>query len=253
MNNFESYLFGLILTDGSIYLTTRNRGKITIELQKSDIQLLYDIQKQIPESKVNTRKRDTNFKKDYESGIWSNYQSSFRETMFSYGLPKENKRIIGNTPNVPYSEKDFWRGVFDGNGSIGFTKQNEPFISFVITSENLKNSLCKLLSEKFNIYKNVHPNKRDKIYNIVLKNEDAISFANFMYENNNIHLKRKYDKYKQFSQWKRTKKRIRQKSWTIDDINFIKTHDIRESMIVLNRTEKSIKMKLWKLRQSNNF
>ena len=109
------------------------------------------------------------------------------------------------------------------------------------------------MSEKFNIYKNVHPNKRDKIYNIVLKNEDAISFANFMYENNNIHLKRKYDKYKQFSQWKRTKKRIRQKSWTIDDINFIKTHDIRESMIVLNRTEKSIKMKLWKLRQSNNF
>lgn len=154
---------------------------------------------------------------------------------------------------TPYSEKDFWRGVFDGNGSIGFTKQNEPFISFVITSENLKNLLCKLLSEKFNIYKNVHPNKRDKIYNIVLKNEDAISFANFMYENNNIHLKRKYDKYKQFSQWKRTKKRIRQKSWTIDDINFIKTHDIKESMIVLNRTEKSIKMKLWKLRQSNNF
>ena len=44
MNNFESYLFGLILTDGSVYLNTRNRGKITIELQKSDIQLLYDIQ-----------------------------------------------------------------------------------------------------------------------------------------------------------------------------------------------------------------
>lgn len=63
MDAFESYLFGLILTDGSIYLTTRNRGKITIELQKSDNDLLYGIQKRIPESSINTRKRGTNFKK----------------------------------------------------------------------------------------------------------------------------------------------------------------------------------------------
>ena len=40
MNQFESYLFGLILTDGSVYLTTRNRGKIKIEIQRSDIGLL---------------------------------------------------------------------------------------------------------------------------------------------------------------------------------------------------------------------
>lgn len=253
MNNFESYLFGLILTDGSVYLNTRNRGKITIELQKSDIQLLYDIQKQIPESKVTTRKRDTNFKKNYESGIWVNYQLSFRNKLFSYGLPTENKCYIGNIPIVLYSEKDFWRGVFDGNGSIGFTKQNEPFISFTITSENLKNSLCELLTKKFNIHKNVNPNNRDNVYNIVLKNEDAIIFTNFMYENANIYLNRKYQKYLQFSKWKRTKKRIKQQSWSLDEINFIKCHTIEESMIQLNRSNNSIKMKLWRIRQSNNF
>ena len=67
MNQFESYLFGLILTDGSVYLTTQNRGKITIELQRSDIELLEKIQQNIPESIISIRKRNTNFKKGYES------------------------------------------------------------------------------------------------------------------------------------------------------------------------------------------
>ena len=112
MNQFESYLFGLILTDDSVYLTTRNRGKITIEIQRSDIGLLETIQQHIPESKVSTRKRNTNFKKDYESAIWSNHQLPFRIQMFNWGLPKHDKSIIGTTPNTDYSKSDFWRGVY---------------------------------------------------------------------------------------------------------------------------------------------
>lgn len=250
MNAFESYLFGLILTDGSVYLTTRNRGKITIELQKSDNSLLYDIQKRIPESSVNTRKRDTNFKKDYESAIWSNHQMSFRNKFFSYGLPRENKRLIGDAPTVEYSEKDFWRGVFDGNGSIGFTSDNEPFISIVMTSENLKNTFCELLAKEFDIHKTVNPNKRDHIYNIILKNEDAITFCNFMYENADIYLNRKYEKYMQMKTWKRTKKKVNERAWTSEEIAFIISHSVKESSEKLHRTERSVKMKLWRLKQA---
>lgn len=91
----------------------------------------------------------------------------FRNKFFSYGLPEKNKRLVGDAPTVIYSEKDFWRGVFDGNGSIGFTSDNEPFISIVMTSENLKNTFCELLAEKFDIRKTVNPNKRDHVYNII--------------------------------------------------------------------------------------
>lgn len=254
MNQFESYLFGLILTDGSVYLTTRNRGKITIEIQRSDIGLLEKIQQYIPESKVSTRKRNTNFKKDYESAIWSNHQLSFRTQMFNWGLPKHNKSIIGTTPNTDYSKSDFWRGVYDGNGSIGFTKQNEPFISLTTASKPLKNELCDLLLEQFNIHKNVNPNNRDHVYNIVLKNEDAIKFCNFLYNNATIYLQRKHNDYQQIRTWKRTKKRMKQQSWSPDEIKYIQTHTVIDSMKHLNRTEKSIKMKLWRLnKQSNNF
>ena len=107
MNQFESYLFGLILTDGSVYLTTRNRGKITIELQRSDIELLEKIQQNIPESIISIRKRNTNFKEGYESATWANYRLSFRTQMFNWGLPKHDKGTIGTVPNTNYSKSDF--------------------------------------------------------------------------------------------------------------------------------------------------
>ena len=254
MNQFESYLFGLILTDGSVYLTTRNRGKITIELQRSDIELLEKIQQNIPESIISIRKRNTNFKEGYESATWANYRLSFRTQMFNWGLPKHDKSTIGTIPNTNYSKSDFWRGVYDGNGSIGFTKQNEPFISLATASGLLKDELCKLLFDKFNIRKNVNPNNRDHIYNIVLKNEDAIEFCNFLYDNATIYLQRKYDNYQQIRTWKRTKKRMKQESWSPDEIKYIQTHTVIDSMQYLNRTENSIKMKLWRLsKQRNNL
>lgn len=251
MNKFESYLYGLILTDGSLYLQSRNRGRIAIELQASDIDLLYQLQQQIPHSSIHTRTRDTNFKKNYQSVIFTNYQKEFRDRFINYGIPLKNKKTIGTVPMVPYSINDFWRGVYDGNGSIGFTSKNEPFVSLVTKSEPLKEELCKLLASKFNIHKNINPNQRDKIFNIVLKNEDAIQFCDFLYENAPIYLQRKYDEYQKMKTWIRTKPRLREQSWSMAEIQYIQTHTIQESMTHLHRTKSSIKTKLWRIRQSN--
>lgn len=239
------------MTDGSIYLTTRNRGHISIELGANDIELLKKIQEKIPDSKLNTRIRNTNFKENYQTATWSDYQKEFREKFFSYGMPKKDKGIYGTVPIVKYSENDFWRGVIDGNGSIGFTSDGDPFISLTTASKILKENLCELLYKNFNIKKNIKPNKRDNVYNIVLKCEDAIAFCDFLYKNAEIYLQRKYIKYIEIKKWKRTKKKIYSQSWTSEEIEFIKTHNVKESMIHLQRTEKSIKMKLWRVKQNN--
>lgn len=252
MNQFESYLYGLILTDGSLYLQSRNRGRISIEIQASDIDLLYQLQTQIPHSSVRTRTRDTNFKQNYHSAIFTNYQKEFRDRFIEYGIPIKDKKIIGTVPTVLYSPKDFWRGVYDGNGSIGFTSKNEPFISLVTKSEPLKKELCKLLASKFNIHKNINPNQRDQVFNIVLKNEDAIQFCNFIYKNATIYLQRKYDEYQKMKTWIRTKPQRTKQSWSASELEYIQTHTIQESITHLHRTEQSIKMKLWRIRQSNN-
>lgn len=82
------------MTDGSIYLTTRNRGHISIELEANDIELLKNIQEKIPDSKLNTRIRNTNFKENCQTcnnfkvnggvctGTWFNICSCYNSNEF---------------------------------------------------------------------------------------------------------------------------------------------------------------------------
>lgn len=249
LDPLDSYLYGLILTDGSIYLTSRNRGKICIELNRKDKELLQKIQTYVPECRIRCRMRNTNFKQHVETAILNNYKKAFREKFIGYGIPVKDKSIVGTIPNQPYSVPDFWRGVYDGNGSIGFTKANEPFISLVTKSTPLKQELLSLLFEEFRIIKHINQNQRDHVYNIVLKNEDAIQFGNFIYNNADIFMQRKYNNYIQFQNWKRTSKKSSHRRWTLEEIAYIQTHTIEESKQYLHRSTSSIKTQLWRLKQ----
>jgi hypothetical protein len=42
---FNSYLIGLLQTDGNVYETTRNRGRITLELSEKDCDIIEKINK----------------------------------------------------------------------------------------------------------------------------------------------------------------------------------------------------------------
>lgn len=248
--DYDSYLFGLILTDGNLYFNTRNRGKVQIELSYDDKDIIEKIQKHFYyKSYINTRNRDTNFIKNYKSIIWSCHQQEFREELLKLGIPKNNKSELANVPLVKYNKNAFWRGVIDGDGSIGITKNNEPFISLVIVSEQLAQKYLMFLKDEFNIVKIVNRNKRDNVYNITVKNEDAINLGNYIYKNSTIYMDRKYKKYSEFKKWKRTKKKINAKTWTDEEDNFILNNNVEKSMKTLNRTESSIKTRLWRLKK----
>lgn len=248
--DYDSYLFGLILTDGSLYFNTRNRGKVQIELSYDDKDIIEKIQEHFYyKSYINTRNRDTNFIKNYKSIIWSCYQQEFREELLKLGMPKNNKSELANTPLAKYNKNAFWRGVIDGDGSIGITKNNEPFISLVIVSEQLAQKFLMFLKDEFNIIKIVNRNKRDNVYNITVKNEDAINLGNYIYKNSTIYMNRKYKKYLEFKNWKRTKKKINARTWTDKEDNFILNNSVEKSIKVLNRTESSIKTRLWRLKK----
>lgn len=246
LDAFDSYLYGLILTDGSIYLTG-NKGKVTIELKASDRELLEKIQERVPTASLRERVRDTNFKQNSHFVIFSESNLRFRQKFIQYGIPLKNKSLTGTVPNQPYVERDFWRGVIDGNGSVGFTSVNEPFVSLVIKSEALKEAYCALLKNQFGVVRNVRPNKRDHVYIFTVKNEDAIALGDFLYADADIYLKRKFEAYLKFKTWVRTKKKLNHQSWSGEELQFIKTHTIEESMFKLDRSEQSIKMKLWRL------
>ena len=252
-NDFDSYLYGFIVTDGSIQLGTRNRGRVTIEISYRDKDLIEKIHKEFRlKHSIRTRTRDTNFNKEYKSIIFSCYLKEYRDFLFESGMPKEDKTNQATIPTKPYNKFAFWRGVIDGDGSIGYTKSNEPFVSLGTKSEELKNEFLKLIKEELNIIKVINRNKRDNIYNITVKNEDAIKLANLLYKDAEIYLDRKYEKFMDFKNWKRTKlKRKKHKLWTIKEEKYILEHSLENSIKNLNRSKGAIKSKLFNLNNSN--
>lgn len=195
MDKNESYIFGILVTDGNLYLTSRNRGKVQLEISKKDEDLVDKLVKLVPFSSKGSRKRKTNFSKSEVGYVcFRNTKMEFRKKLIENGFPVKNKTLNASTPLGEYEEISFWRGVIDGDGSVGITSKNEPFVSLVTKSEFLKEKYLEFLHKKFGITKKLNRNKRDNVYNIVVKNKNAKDLANLLYNNDEIHLNRKYDK-----------------------------------------------------------
>lgn len=85
MNDKESYIYGLLLADGNIYLSkdarraVDNRGKVSLEVNSKDKDIILKLFQLIPNSYLRERTRDTNFKKGYTTCCFSNHQKAFRQ------------------------------------------------------------------------------------------------------------------------------------------------------------------------------
>jgi hypothetical protein len=250
---FNSYLIGLLQSDGNNYETTRNRGKIVLELSDRDNDIIHKINQEMSNTKISKRIRNTNFKENYKSISLSIFDIKLRNDLKKY-IPIGNKsKIIYKPDNV--IEKDYWRGIIDGDGSLGITKNNIPFISLVTKSNLLANSYIEYIKNIVGVEKSTTPNKRDNIYNIMLTNENAQILIKELYYDNCFGIDRKINKAIEILLWKRPNERIKvtwkKTKWTKYEDDFIITHTLEESMKDLNRTEKSIKIRLYRLNVCN--
>lgn len=150
-------ILGLLITDDSIYINRKNpnKGKITIELKYDDKFTLENMINLFPfPSSLYTRIRSTNFSKNYKTITWNCSRKEMRDWLMSINIPCGKK-----SQTIKYVQgtfkKHFWRGVIDGDGSLGFTKDGLPFISLVTASEQLRNDYLEhiLLLEKNLIHK----------------------------------------------------------------------------------------------------
>ena len=206
MSKEESYIFGLLITDGSMYLSSRNRGRVILELNKRDEDIIIKLSELIPNSRVRYRTRDTNFKTGYQSAAFCNFRLEFRTWLINCGYPIFDKTNNACCPCVDYDEIWFWRGVIDGDGSLGFTKDGRPFISLVTKSEYLKIGYLDFIERTINLLKHPTRNKRDGVYNITMFSENAKTLTNLLYlgsETNELSINRKYEMAKNIKAWER--------------------------------------------------
>lgn len=166
-------------------------------------------------------------------------------------MPSGVKHDIVEMTKVPFSDRDYFRGLIDGNGSVGFSTTGLPFISLNTSSDYLAAGYQDFIYKVTGINKNNNRNKRDNTYNIVLGVEGAQKLIKELYYSGCLGLKRKMDSAEKVLAWVRPsgmkKRNFEVKKWTSEEDAFILSHPIEESQKHLNRTAKSVKIRLWRL------
>lgn len=256
-NPFYAYLFGLVQTDGHLYQNSRNRGRVSIEVGKRDETLLIELQNRLPfHSTISVRTRKTNFSNEYCSVVWNVFVKRFRVFLIENGLPSGNKSKIIFAPVGKYSKADYFRGLIDGDGSLGLTTNGFPFLSLVTASIEIANEYLSFLKSITDKEKTTTANVRDKVFNIAVYKEDAQKVVQALYYSNCLALPRKMEKARSIACWKRpeTMRKVEnRKFWTVDEDNFILSNSIEEAMKRLDRNRNSIEMRLWRLKSNRQL
>ena len=256
-NPFYAYLFGLIQTDGHLYQNSRNRGRLSIELDKRDEELLFELQNRLPfHSKITVRTRNTNFSSEYVSVVWSVFDKRFRDFLIKNGLPNGRKSKIISIPVEKFSRIDYFRGLIDGDGSLGLTAQGFPFLSFITASPTIAGEYLSFLESITKKEKTSTANVRDNVFNIAVYKEDAQKVGRILYYENCLALPRKIEKAKAVLSWQRPtamKKVEGRKFWKTFEDDFILNHSIEEAFEKLDRSRNSIEMRLWRLKSNKQL
>lgn len=252
MDSNISYFIGFLFADGNLYECDRNRGKIRIEINSKDKDILYDFAKLFNLNYIiRARNRTTNFK-NIATHTLIIYDFNFRCELKHCGMIAGKKSDIVSVPKVPYSDKDFWRGFIDGDGSLGFTKTGKPFISLITKSESLKNEYLNFIFKYINKNKTINRNKRDNAYNIMLMNEDAQDIAKLLYYDGCISLNRKKQISVKVTNWVRNyackKRLIDYRKWCKYEDTYVLSHSLEESSAHLKRSFKSVSIRLFRLK-----
>jgi len=180
------------------------------------------------------------------------YDLNFRNALIKLGMVYGRKSYSINLPKSELSEKDYFRGVIDGDGSLGLTSNGYPFVSLVTSSEAFAEAYLNFLKGITGKAKNITRNKRDGVFNIAIFKEDAQLLAALLYYPDCLALSRKVEAALKIAEWVRpnTMRKIEfeRNRWTLEEDSYILTHTVEESAEFLQRTHKSIKVRLWRIR-----
>lgn len=199
----KAYWLGFLTADGWINKSDKSNAGVTgIELQYSDIEHLKKFNKSIGGNyKITDRWRTCSLSKDQTK---TNHMCSIRIFSLTMYNALINQGFVKNKSydfHMPHMSEDlirhYIRGYFDGDGCFTFT--NKTFhISFITASKALNNDIVRILnSVGLNVTENNYVNDfgttmyRPEIY----RQQDKINFLNWIYEDTNIYLDRKYKKY----------------------------------------------------------
>ncbi|MHA6631385.1 LAGLIDADG family homing endonuclease [Pseudonocardia sichuanensis] len=252
----HAYFFGFAQTDGSLYAGRGQKGRLTIELSARDADILHAFTQILSVySSTHYRDRTTNFG-THRAAVWSVYDLALRRELVELGLPPGRKSDTVAPPTVPFSARDYLRGVIDGDGSVGFTSTGRPFISLVTASRSLAGFFCAQALEVAGAHRTLKRNTRDRIYNPMVGGDPAAPMAAWLYPKGCLALERKRAAAALVAAWTRPQgMRARPvagaRRWTAEEDADVFNGSLREAANRLGRSERSVNIRRYRLRQAS--
>ncbi|WP_020120704.1 LAGLIDADG family homing endonuclease [Streptomyces canus] len=249
-----AYMFGFLQADGHLCQGAGQKGRLSVELNSRDIDLLYRFKHLTPyNSSVTERTRTTNFAEHHTSAVWTLCSLEARTKLNSLGLPYGRKSRLIAPPSVAFSHRDYLRGLIDADGSIGRTGQGVPFISLTTSSTAIAAHLCTYARDITGVERTTNRNTRDGVYNLTYEKEAAQSLAADLYYAGCLSLGRKQVKADAAASWTRPydMRIVRSRRWTApEDQMLLQSDDVVAVAEKLGRSEQSCRMRRWRLRNS---
>lgn len=201
----KAYVVGLIASDGNLYKRSGHDGQLRISMQdrSSENMLLRSILDDMCATHPIKRNHKTLNGKTHECISITIVSEQIYQDLFNIGITPQKtwKMDIGVVlKHIPKQfVPDFFRGYFDGDGSITSEKRNinKPSginVSIAMPLKNAKILLAYL--SKYNIEAKIQEDKRkytDRFANLCFFGANKYIFLKWIYYQNCMCLQRKYD------------------------------------------------------------
>ena len=171
-------------------------------------------------------------------------------------MPSYEKTRVAAPPVCSYSEPDFWRGVIDGDGSVGITGKGLPFISLCTQSRSLVEAWLEYTKRLTGVDRRVVLLKNGT-YDPVIWKEEAQQLISTLYYTGCIALARKRRKAEAALTWRRPASMIKRgasRAWRPEDVALLNTPISNEEAATrLGRTLAAIKNRRYMLNKRSHI
>lgn len=248
-----AYMFGFLQADGHLQQGVGQKGRLTAEINARDIELLHKFQKLTPYySSITERTRSTNFAETHNSAVWSLCSLEARTKLNGLGLPYGRKSSIIAPPETEFSRRDYIRGLIDADGSVGFTRKGQPFVSLTTASGAIASHMRDYAEGVTGVERTFSRNTRDAVYNLYFPMEAAQRLAADLYYPGCLSLDRKQSAADALARWSRPagmRSTYTRRNWTEqEDQTLLKLGSPKAAAAVLGRTVQSCNLRHWRLR-----
>jgi hypothetical protein len=191
----SSYWIGFLMADGYVSQTRYGTKSVKLGLSADDRDHILKFKEFLgTTAKVVDYRNPTT---GYRSSQLTVYDSHLVSELERYGVVP-HKTFIAKAPTCLLKNRDFWRGLFDGDGSITF-RSEYPMLK-MCGSESLVNQFLEFARE-YAPSCGSHVYKKSSIFAVDLAGNYACEVAKALYEDSKIHLERKYQRYLKVQEW----------------------------------------------------